>query len=100
MHVAVAGRKGPDETDGRLAVERTAALLEERRLLDEVRVAIQLEQSALDLRDGRRPRHSVELLGEHRIVLVEVVQIVRRQYAELVEQAAAEAHLLCELVAV
>ena len=86
MHLARVRRDRADEADGGLAVERAAALLEERRLLDQVRVAIQLEQLALDLRDGRRAWHAFGLLGEHLVVGVVVVQVVRREHAELVEQ--------------
>ena len=63
VHGAVAGDERRDEPERGLAVERAAALLEQRRLLDQLRVAVQLEQLALDLGDGLRARHAVELLA-------------------------------------
>ena len=57
-----------DQSDRRLAVEGAAALLEQRRFLDEVRIAIHLQQLALDLGDRRRAGHAVELFGEHGVV--------------------------------
>ena len=58
-----------DEAGRRLAVERAAALLEQRRLLVQRRVAVQLEQLALDLRDDLpRAASPSELLGEHLVV--------------------------------
>ena len=61
-----------------LAVERAAALLEQRRLLGQPRVAVELEQLALDLGDPGSARHAVELLGEDHVVGVEVAQVVAR----------------------
>src|SRR5262249_56354860 len=49
VHARVAGVERPDQADRRLAVEGAAALLEQRRLLGQGRVAVELEQLALDL---------------------------------------------------
>ncbi len=97
---AVAGRERADEADRRLAVESAAALFQQGGLLRQVGIAIELEEAALDLRNRRRARHAVELLGKHLVVLVEVVQVVRRQRAELLEQASPQSDLVRELVAV
>ena len=51
VHVAVAGDERGDEAGRGLAVERAAALLEQRGLLGQRRVAVELEQLALDLGD-------------------------------------------------
>ena len=58
LHVAVARRQRAHELRRRLAVVRAAAPLQQRRLLPQRRVAIQLEQLALDglhLGGARRP---------------------------------------------
>ena len=90
-----------DEPDCCFAVERTAALFEQRRLLVQRRVAVQLEQLALDLGDdGRARRRAVELLREHLVVRVEVLEVVRRNDAELVEQPPRLADVGGQLVAV
>ena len=92
--------KRTHEPDRSLAVERAPTLFEERRLLDELRIAVEIEQLALDLGDGRRAGHAVELLGEHGVVGVEVVEVVGGNDAELVEQSSRQPALLCDLVAV
>ena len=74
------------EAGRRLAVERAAALLEQRRLLGDLRIAVELEQLALDLGHRGRARRPAALLGEHLVVGVEVAEVVRRDRAELVEQ--------------
>ena len=86
MHRAVVADERRDESGCRLAVERAAALLEQRRLLVQRRVAVELEQAALELGDDLRTRHAGELLGQNRVVAVEVLQVHRRHDAELVEQ--------------
>ncbi len=61
VHGAVAADERRDETGRGLAVERAAALLEQRRLLVQRRVAVELEQVALDLGDhlgARRARRA------------------------------------------
>ena len=100
MHLAVSGRERRDQPEGGLAVERAAALLEQRGLLVDRRVAVEREQFALDLGDGRSARNALELLGEHLVVRVEVAEVVRRHRAEIVEQAARQLELAGELVAV
>ena len=95
VHLAAAGDERRHEPGGGLAVERAAALLEQRRLLGEAGVAIHVEQLALDLGHARRPRlSSVELLAEHLVVPVEVVQVVGRDGAQLVEHAPRAARML------
>ena len=89
-----------DETRRRLAVERATALLELCRLLAERRIAVELQQLALELGDDGRARHAVELLGEHAVVLVEVVEVVGGNDAELLEEPPREADLCGELVGV
>src|SRR5438034_6865627 len=54
--------------------------------------SVELEQTALDLRDGGRARHAVELLGEDRVVLVEIVEVVGGQHTELLDQPRSEEH--------
>ena len=93
MDLAGAGDERGDEAGRGLAVEGAAALLEQRRLLVDRRIAVELEQLALDLRHGCRPRDAVELLREHQVVRVEVAQVVRRDRPELLEQLARQADL-------
>ena len=82
----LAGASERDQRRRRLAVEGAAALLEQRRLGRQRRVAVQLQQLALDL--GHLAARGVPraLLGEHLVVGVEVAQVVRGHRAELVEQ--------------
>ena len=68
MLLARVSRERADETDRGLAVEGAASLLEQRRLLDDLRVPIQLEKLTLDLRDRGGARHPVELLGQNPVV--------------------------------
>src|SRR5205085_2243382 len=60
--------------------------LEESRLLRQRRVAIHLQELVLDLHHLPRARDAVALLGEHLVVGVEVVQVVRPDDAELLAQ--------------
>ena len=97
---AVAGAQRLDEADRGFAVERTAPPLEERRRLGQVRIAVHLEQLALDLRDRLRPRHAVLLLGEHPVVCVEVVQVIGRDRADVLEDAPRQLGFRGDLVSV
>ena len=65
VHLAGRRRERRDEPGRRLAVEGAAALLQQRRLLVDLGIAVDLEQLLLDLGDGGRARHSVELLVQH-----------------------------------
>ena len=62
LDVAAAVVERGDQLRGRLAVEGAAAVLEQLRLRVEGRVAVQLEQVALDVHDLLRARVAVELL--------------------------------------
>ena len=86
LHVARVGRERRDQRRRRLAVERAAPLLEQRRLLGDLGVAVDLEEPCLDLGHRRRARHAVALLREHGVVGVEVAQVGGRDRAELLEQ--------------
>jgi alpha-galactosidase/6-phospho-beta-glucosidase family protein len=56
MDVAAVAHQGGQQPDRRLAVEGPAALLEQRRLLCERRIAVHLQQPALDLCHRLGPR--------------------------------------------
>ena len=86
VHGVVAADERSDEAGRGLAVERAATLLEQGGLLVQRRVAVELEQPALDLGDDLGARHSAELLCELRVVAVEVVEVGGGDDAELVEQ--------------
>ena len=94
-----AGERG-DDAGRRLAVERAAALLEQRRLLVQRRVAVELQQLPLDLRHRGRARHALALLGQHLVVRVEVAQVVRGDRRRARRAAAAAAEPLGQRVAV
>ena len=82
----VSANREPDELGRCLAVEGAAALLQQLGLLGQRRIAIELEQLALDLGDHLRSGNPVALLGEHPVVLVEVAKVVGGDGAELGEQ--------------
>ena len=86
VHDAVVADERGDEPGRGLAVEGAAALFEQRRLLVQRRVAVELEQAALDLGDDLRPRDARELLAQDRVVAVEVLEVRRGDDAELFEQ--------------
>ena len=90
LGVAGVAREGGDELRGGLAVEGAAAALEQLRLGRQRRVAVELEQLALDLGDLGRARLADELRGEHLVVEVEVAEVVRRDHAEPLEQRAGQ----------
>ena len=94
LHVAGAGRERRDQRRRGLAVEGTAALLEERRLLGDLGIAVDLEQPCLDLGDRCRARHTVALRREDGVVGVEVAEVGGRDRAELLEQAQREPRML------
>ena len=100
VHRVVAADERPDEPGRRLAVEGAAALLEQRGLLVQRRVAIELEQAALDLGDDLGARRSLELLGDDRVVAVEVLEVGGRHDAELLQQALRQRRLLGDRAAV
>ena len=76
---AVAGRQRGDEPGRRLAVERAAALLEQRRLLGRAPGRGTSRAARARSRPPRRARRrAVALLGEHLVVRVEVAQVVGR----------------------
>src|SRR5947209_14260219 len=54
LYIAAVRRQGCDELEGGLAVERPTSLLEQRWFLLQVRIAVHLEQLALDLGNGSR----------------------------------------------
>ena len=101
-HLSVPGvaRERRDQRGSRLAVEGAAALLEERWLLRQLRIAIQLEQLALDLGNRDRARGADAQLLEHLVVPVEVTEVRRRNRTELVEQAAWELEPVGDLLPV
>ncbi len=95
VHRAVAGDQGGEQRDRGLAVVRPAPLLQQGRLLDQRRVAVEVEQLLLD------PLHRLgaRLLGallrdDHLVVQVEVPQVVRRERTELADQLGRELELL------
>ena len=100
VHVTGVARERGDESGRGLAVEGAAALLQQRRLLVELGIAVELEQLALDLghRDGARC--AVALLVEHLVVTVEVAEVVRRDRTELVEHAPRQLDVGGDLVTV
>src|SRR5205823_9519313 len=71
-----------EELDRRLGVERTAAAAEQGGLLVHARVGVQLEQLALDLCHLLGARLVRALVLDDDVVLVEVVQVIRRDDAE------------------
>ena len=100
LGVAGVARERGDELRRGLAVERAAAPLEQLRLGRQRRVAVELEQLALDLGDLGRARRADELRGEHLVVEVEVAEVVRRDRRRAVEQRARQVDVAGELVAV
>ena len=96
---AVGGERGDQRGRG-LAVERAAALLEERRLLGDLRVAVDVEEPGFDLCHRGRAGHAFALLGEYGVVGVEVPQVRGRDRAELLEQPQRERGVLRERVPV
>ena len=100
VHDAVVADERGDEPGRGLAVERAAALLEQRRLLVQRRVAVELEQAALDLGDDLGPRDAAELLAEDRVVAVEVLEVRRGDDAELLEQVQRQSGLVRDRLAV
>ena len=100
LHVAGAVREGGDERGRGLAVERAAALLEQRRLLRELRITVQLQELALDPGDVGGAGHAVALGIEHFVVGVEVPEVVGGDRAELLDQAKRLARLRGEGVPV
>ncbi len=100
VHDVVARDQRSHEARGGLAVEGAAALLEQRRLLVQRRVAIELEQASLDLGDDLRARRPFQLPGQDRVVAVEVLEVGRRDDAELLEQLPRQGGLLRDRVAV
>jgi hypothetical protein len=97
---AVAVGERGQQPERRVAVKRAAAPLEQRRLLGQQRVAVQVEQVVLDGRDGRGPRLGAELLGEDVVVRVEVAQVVGRDCAQLLEEPSRHMGLSRQLVSV
>ena len=100
VQLAGAGSERCHEARRRFAVERAAPLLQQRRLLVDFWIAVELEQLPLDLGHDGRARGSAELLGEHGVVRVEVAEVVGRNRPELLEQLPRQRHLGRELVAV
>ena len=100
VHDAVVADERGDEPGRGLAVEGAAALLEQRRLLVQRRVAVELEQAALDLGDDLRPRDAVELPAQDRVVAVEVLEVRRGDDAELLEQVQGQSRLAGDGLAV
>ena len=70
-----------DEVDRGLAVVRTSALAEQRRLLRERRIAVHLEQPALDVHHVPCPRMAVQLFPHDGVRQVVVAQVVGRDGA-------------------
>ena len=82
LHVAAVGHQRGDQVDRGLGVVGAAALLEQRRLLVQRRVGVQVEQLPLDRGDLCGPGRGGLLLGDHGVVRVEVPQVVGRQDPE------------------
>ena len=64
------------------------------------RVAVEVEEASLDLLHDRGARLALQLLAQDDVVGVEVAEVVGRDGAELVEQAARQLDVVGELVAV
>jgi hypothetical protein len=86
------------ELGRRLRVEGPAAVLEERWLGMEARIAVQVEELRLDLDDLVGPGVAVTLLGQDGIELVVVAQVIGRDRAEHADEVGRHAHHLAEPV--
>ena len=86
LDIAGPGVERGDELGRGLAVERPAALLEQGRLPVEVRIAVHLEQLALDGHDVLGPGPAGQLLLEDLARGVVVVEVVRRDGTERAQE--------------
>jgi hypothetical protein len=89
LHIASVVPERREELHRRLAVERAASAHEQLGLGVDRGVAVDLQQLALDVENLLRPSALASLLGDHRIVLIEVAQVVRGDRAERLQQVAA-----------
>ena len=95
LDVTGVGGKRCHELDRGLAVERSAALLEERGFLGQRRVPVHAQELALDRRDGFRARDAVELLPQHLVhaPFAEVNDAERKEAGDKQANAADGRHL-------
>ena len=90
-----------DELRGRLGVERAAAPLEQLRLLVEVRVAVHVQQLALDVDDLPGARLGpVALLPQHLVERVVVLEVVARDGSGEAHELHRRADVLRDLIGV
>ena len=88
-----------DELRRRLGVERAAAALEQLRLLVEVRVAVHVEELALDVDHLRGPRlAAVELVAQDLVERVVVLEVVARDRARQAHQLGRRADVVGDSV--
>ena len=100
VHCAVVRRQRRDQAEGGLAVIGAAALHEQVGPLVDARVAVAVEQAALDLLHDRRSRLAVQLLAEYGVVRIEIAEVVGRDGAKLVQQPPRQLDVLGKLVSV
>ena len=89
---AVARVERLDERRGRLAVVRAAAPLQQLGLAVQRRVAVEVEQLALDADDVGRPAGALALLAQDVVGRVVVAQVVGRDRAERPDDRRAGSH--------
>jgi hypothetical protein len=77
-----------------------AAITQQRRRLDQHRVAVELEQRPLDLGHGLRSGRGHALFLDDLAFGVEVAQVVRRDRAELIKQPPRQPDLVRERVSI
>jgi hypothetical protein len=82
LHVTAIRGQGRHEVDRGFGVVRAAALLQQFRLLLQRRVGVHLEQAFLDGRHLLGAGRRGELFGHHRVVFVEVAQVIGRYDTE------------------